>query len=690
MSGNTFVVSDASGDIYGSADGYFHDDTRLLSFLRLTVGGEPTSLLSAAVSEDNVFFTSHSTNRPLAPIGGAGGPPGAVHLERRRFLSSSRLYERCRFTNYGTDSVELSIALSFNADFKDIFEIRGHNRAQRGVQFEPIATEDRVEFRYIGLDNITRVSVIQFSDVPIAFGPTDAQFSLYVKPGASADLYVEIGPQESDKPSKQRFEAAAERARSPMREKLQRGAQISTSDVLFNAWLMKSRADLALLTTELLTGPYPYAGIPWFSTMFGRDAIISAWQALWLDPYLARGVILFLATTQAQQTSDFRDAAPGKVIHEVRRGEMAKLGEVPFAQYYGGVDTTCLFVALTAAYADRTGDLDFIEEVWRALISAVGWMDSFLETEPDGLISYRNVGGSGLTNQGWKDSHDSIFHSDGRFPEGPISLVEVQGYAFAAYNGMSQLAARRGDTAASLRWRSRAEQLRVAVEKRFWMEDQQFYGIAIDGQGDLCRVRASNAGHLLFVGLPSAERGRAVARQLMEDAFFTGWGLRTLASGQARFDPVSYHNGSVWPHDTALCVKGLRRYGAGNAAVKILSTLFHAAAYFDMRLPELFCGFARENVDAPVAYPVACVPQAWAAASVFGMLQACLGLTIDGWAREIKVVTPRLPAGVVDVDLRDVSVGGMKTSLRFRDVDGYVTVLRRPDERLDVPIILQT
>jgi glycogen debranching enzyme len=474
-----------------------------------------------------------------------------------------------------------------------------------------------------------------------------------------------------------------------MREKLRRGAHVRTSGPLFNAWLAKSRADLALLVSDLATGPYPYAGIPWFSTTFGRDALITAWQVLWLDPYLARGVLAFLAASQAQSFSAFHDAAPGKILHEARRGEMAVRGEVPFERYYGGVDTTCLFVALAAAYSDRTGDMEFIEELWPALQAAVGWMDSFTQLNQDGLITYERGADTGLLNQGWKDSHDSIFHADGRMPDGPIALVEVQGYAFSAYNGVATLAERRGDHGAAERWRGRAEQLRAAVENRFWMEETQFYGIAIDGEGKLCRVRASNAGHLLFVGLPSRERGCAVARQLTGGDFSTGWGLRTLASDQVRYNPMSYHNGSVWPHDTALCVAGLRRYGAIDAVTQFLSGMFEAASHFDMRLPELFCGFARAGAESPVAYPVACLPQAWAAASTFGMLQACLGVTVDGWRGEIRVVSPRLPTGLGDVEILDISIAEKTVGLSFREIGGAVSVLRVPGNGPPVPIVTQ-
>ncbi|HEX5378185.1 MAG TPA: amylo-alpha-1,6-glucosidase, partial [Phenylobacterium sp.] len=418
----------------------------------------------------------------------------------------------------------------------------------------------------------------------------------------------------------------------------------------------------------------PYAGIPWFSTAFGRDAIITAWQILWFEPSLAKGVLVYLAAHQAVEVSTFRDSAPGKIMHETRKGEMPALGEVPFARYYGGVDTTPLFVALAGAYAERTGDMALIDDLWPALEGAVGWMEHFGDTNGDGLIDYARGQESGLANQGWKDSQDSVFHADGRFPDGPIALVEVQGYAFAAYRAMSLFARRREDSETARFWEARAEHIREAVERRFWMEDKAFYGVAIDGAGDLCRVKTSNPGHLLFMGLPGAVRARQVADQLMSAAFDSGWGIRTLATGEARFNPMSYHNGSVWPHDTAICAMGLARYGERDGVVELMSELFETASNLDMRLPELFCGFPRSAGEPPVAYPVACLPQAWAAGSVFMTLQACLGLTVDGLAGEIEIRDPRLPNGIDHLWVNGLRVGDEKVDLCFERIGDRVAV----------------
>jgi len=438
---------------------------------------------------------------------------------------------------------------------------------------------------------------------------------------------------------------------------------------VFDDWIEQSRADLALLTTELPTGPYPYAGIPWFSTPFGRDAIITSMQTLWLDPSLARGVLAFLAAHQARENSAFRDAAPGKIMHEARKGEMAQTREHPFAMYYGGVDTTPLFIMLAGAYADRTADMAFIEEIWPALERATAWILDEGDSNGDGLIDYARGADTGLANQGWKDSHDSVFHADGSDPVGPIALVEVQGYCFAALQAMARLAARRNLSPEDAFYRDAADRLRERTEAKFWMADENFYALAIDGSGRPCRVRTSNAGHLLFTGLSAPERAHAVIDTLMSPLMNNGWGVRTLARDEARYNPMSYHNGSVWPHDTAICAAGMARYGDRAAVAHVLDQLFQAAMRFEMRLPELFCGFPRSGPgDAPVAYPVACAPQAWASGSVFMSLQASLGITVDGFKEEIRILKPQLPYGIDTLEIRRMRVGKRLVNLTFQRI----------------------
>jgi glycogen debranching enzyme len=477
-----------------------------------------------------------------------------------------------------------------------------------------------------------------------------------------------------------RFREALVSAHRQMRLRNRESAAVRTGNTLFNAWLARSKADLNLLTTDLPTGPYPYAGIPWFSTAFGRDGIITAMQMLWLQPSLAQGVLRFHAAHQARGTSAFRDAAPGKIMHETRKSEMAATGEVPFAMYYGGVDTTPLFVMLAGEYHTRTGDMALINELWSSLELAAQWISNVCDQSPLGLLAYQRGAASGLANQGWKDSQDSVFHADGTFPEGPIALVEVQGYACEAFSTMARLAGLRGEQEAAVRYDRRAATLKERIETHFWMEDQQFYGIAVGGDNRLCRVRASNVGHLLSVGLAPQGRAEAVIAHLRSSEFDNGWGIRTLASGQARFNPMSYHNGSVWPHDTALCAKGIARYGDKRTAIKLLKTLHEAAVGFDMRLPELFCGFTRTRGEPPTAYPVACLPQAWATGAPFMLLEACLGIHIDALRQEILIERPALPEGVDHLEIQSLQIGASTVSLSFSRVNGRVVPSSTPSE----------
>jgi glycogen debranching enzyme len=673
----------------------------VLSQLRLTFGGRAPSLLSGSVSSDNTAFTSHMTNRPLPPLGGTSTPEGVIHVQRVRVLSGTVLNEAIELTNYGTSDAVVPLSISFASDFRDMFEVRGMKRAKQGTIEVARVENGEVLLGYIGLDNVERRVRIAFSPMPDKLFAGRADYSVALPAQACISIYLSVSvqveaqdggthagvPQATHTPSEAHMSqidtvrprvgraavrAALVDAHLVMRERRRVAARVRSSNPLFNAWIDRSQADLSLLTTDLDTGPYPYAGIPWFSTPFGRDAVITSLQSLWLQPGLARGVLRFLARYQAREDSAFRDAAVGKIMHEMRRSEMAATGEVPFALYYGGVDTTPLFIVLAGAYVARTGDTALIDELWPALERAAHWVAAVCDRNRFGLLDYQRASDGGLANQGWKDSHDSVFHADGRFPEGPIALVEVQAYASSAFDTMAQFAMMRGLTDDAVRYSNRATTIRERVEEKYWMEDMGFYGIALDGRGELCRVLASNAGHLLAFGLPARERGEAVARSLESALFHTGWGVRTLAAGQPRFNPMAYHNGSVWPHDNALCARGLVRYGGKAAAVRLLQALFQAAVHFDMRLPELFCGFPRRRGEPPTAYPVACLPQAWAAGSPFMMLEACLGVTIDAARREVLIEQPMLPDGIDWLEVGDLRVGEASVSITFRRVAGKV------------------
>ncbi|CAB3790996.1 amylo-alpha-1,6-glucosidase [Pararobbsia alpina] len=675
---DTFMVADAYGDVYGNRDGLFHDDTRMLSSFRLGFGPRAPSLLSAAMGRDNVVFTAHMTNRPLPELGGTMAPEGVIHVERARFLWRSRLFERITCRNFGNLAVTMPLTVSFGADFRDMFEVRGSERKRRGELSAPAIRPTSVRLAYWGLDGLERTSTVAFSQAPERLGPNRADYTVKLPSGGVFSLFIEVGPDtdvaHDEGPNARRYRRARAHARLAMRAHRLNGAWLHSKTPLFTQWLDQSRADLALLTSDLATGPYPYAGIPWFSTPFGRDGIVTAMETLWLDPGIARGVLRFLASRQATETSSFRDSAPGKIMHETRKGEMCALKELPFGLYYGGVDSTPMFVVLAGAYVARTGDSELIDELWPALERAIGWVEGVMDASPNKLVDYARGEKSGLANQGWKDSEDSVFHADGSLPTGPIALVEVQGYAYRALLTMSELATQRGDDGRAAQWAEKARALAEIVETRFWMEDKGFYGIALDGAGKLCAVEASNAGHLLFSGLPREDRAARVVDRLGDNCFRSGWGIRTLAQSQTRFNPMSYHNGSIWPHDTALCALGMRRYGDLNGPIEILEEMFDAAFSFGMRLPELFCGFPRRPGLPPIGYPVACLPQAWSAGSALLLVQACLGITIDGWAHRVTIDRPRLPTGVQSLTVRRLDFGPYRIDMIFeRNEEGIAT-----------------
>lgn len=666
-----FLLAGRQGDIMGFADGFFCNDTRLLSRFVLQIGGRRPVLLGSACSSDHVYFEANLTNPGIVLADGGTLQQGSIHVNRTRFLRNERVFERIAMTNYGVAPVDLPLKFQIDADFRDIFEVRGMTRAARGRLLPVEAGRAHVGFSYEGLDGGTRKLTLSFSQrIEMAEEGGEIRLGMHVPRGARRLLYLEAGYERTE-PGRMRHRKNQASAHRAMKMKRQSGASVQTSGPLFNDWLNRTRADIALLSSELETGLYPSAGIPWFSTPFGRDGIITALAMLWLDPDLARGVLRFLAATQAQEHDDFSEAAPGKILHETRQGEMAQMREVPFGRYYGGVDTTPLFVHLAAEYARRTADDAFINGLWPSLQKAISWIEATRAQDANGLVSYMR--GTGLINQGWKDSPDAVFHADGTLAHGPISLVEVQGYAYLALTGMAELAARRGEVQYSTTLLASAARLRQTVEERFWMPDKNFYALALDGNSRQCAVRTSNAGHLLYSGLPSAKRGQAVARAFMKSDFLTGWGLRTVAIGEARFNPLSYHNGSVWPHDTAICSVGIAQYAQPESATRALARLFEASFHFGKSVPELFCGFARVSGEGPVAYPVACAPQAWAAASAFLLLKTTLGIEIDAPVRDVRVLAPRLPAGIDQLSVKNLDIDGAQISIDFQRKDDQVT-----------------
>jgi len=688
--GDTFGIFDRYGDInpgLGSPEGLYHDDTRYLSSLRILVNGKRPLLLSSKIEDNNSALTVDFTNPDL--LENHDGVPALqrdmVHFLRSKFLWRGGCYERLGLRSFAAADFWIDLEILFNADFADIFEVRGKHRASRGEKgFE--VTKNRAIVAYRGLDDVMRRTVINFDPQPTRLDRGGARYRVSLAAGGRASVFfvarcIEGAAKHINPPRS--FLFATKRARRELRSLSSGAASIETSNDVFNEVLCRSMADLYMLVTETEQGPFPYAGVPWFSTNFGRDSIITAMETLWIDPAIARGVLKYLATTQAAETKPEADAEPGKIVHEIRRGEMARLGEVPFARYYGSVDGTPLFVMLAGLYLDRTGDLETICGLWPSIDAALHWIDRYGDRDGDGFVEYFRADENGLANQGWKDSSDSVFHADGALAQGPIALCEVQGYVFAAKRAAARIAKALGRSTRAKHLAREAEELSTRFDDAFWCEEIGTYAIALDGDKRRCAVRSSNAGHLLFAGVAPKERALRVGEQLLKKPFFSGWGVRTIATGEARYNPMSYHNGSIWPHDNALIGLGMERYGLKHGLQAIFSGLFDAACYMELRrLPELFCGFQRMRGKGPTLYPVACTPQAWSSCAPFALLQASLGIEFESGAQRVRLRQPKLPPFLDEVIVRSLAVGDARVDLLVRrhGSDSSVSVLRSEQE----------
>jgi glycogen debranching enzyme len=680
--GDTFLVIDAHGDIgaaAGTSDGLFHRDTRFLSQLELRVNGMQPLLLGSNMREDNAIFTADLTNPDMFSMERVVVlEKDTLHINRSMFVWHDTLFQRLSLRNHGAKRVELLISIAFSADFADVFEVRGMRRARRGAFSTRLNGPHEALLSYLGLDDFLRITSVYFDPVPTRLAEREARYqvTLTAHETMSFCIAVRCNPKA---PRPAPFVRSLLYAHRELRQAAQGAAVVQTSNPLFDKILRRSMADLAMLKTQTPQGPYPYAGTPWYSTTFGRDGVITALQMLWVDPRIARGVLFRLAALRANTTDAASDAEPGKILHEVRFGEMATLGEVPFGLYYGSVDSTPLFVLLAGLYFERTGDVKALAELWPAIEAALSWIDGPADRDGDGFVEYFHANEKGLVNQGWKDSADAVFHADGRVATGPIALAEVQGYVFAAKRLIARCARRLGylDRADSLEDQSR--RLAAHFQRAFWREDLHMYALALDGAKEPCCVRTSNAGQVLFTGIARADHAATVATTLLAPDLFSGWGIRTVSRREIRYNPMSYHNGSVWPHDNALIAAGLAQIGAKAAVNRIFSALFDAATHMDLnRLPELFCGFQRARNRGPTRYPVACAPQAWASAAPFCLLQAALGLEIDPAAEQLRLRNPRLPKFLDEVILRNLQVGDSSVDIAVRR-DGEavsVSVLR--------------
>jgi glycogen debranching enzyme len=688
-----FFVFDRLGDVQTSGmgeEGLFYDGMRHLSELSLELWGARPLLLSSTVATNNFLFTADLANLDVFSDGAIAIHRGTLHLVRTRFLWRDSCFEKLLFVNHGLEDLEVPVRMGFDADYADVFEVRGTLRERKGTRLPEQINDNSVILSYRGLDHVLRQTHIECNAQGIRNSESGLEFEVSLRPKEGVTVELEICCRSEVSLKSITYSNALSSASFELAETAREFPEITSSNSRFSDWIARSISDLEMMIAGNPERNYPYAGVPWFSTVFGRDGIVTALQTLWLNPSIAKGVLEFLAATQADTVDAVADSEPGKILHEMRRSEMAALGEVPFGKYYGSVDATPLFIMLAGAYFDRTADRPTLERLWPNIERALRWIDNYGDVDGDGFVEYARHSGKGLVQQGWKDSNDSVFHTDGTIASPPIALCEVQGYVYAAKLAASRLARALGDADRSCELEVQAETVRTRFEDEFWCEELGTYALALDGKKRPCRVRTSNPGHCLYTGIASPARARQVAGNLMSDESFTGWGIRTVANTESRYNPLSYHNGSVWPHDNSIIANGMAKYGCKKMAGQVLLALLDLSSEVDLhRLPELFCGLKRRPNEAPTLYPVACSPQAWASAAPFFVLEGCLGISVEAERGRIVFDRPFLPEGIPQLAIRGLRCGNVQVNLLLeRRNDSVLVHLENKQEEIEIMTII--
>jgi glycogen debranching enzyme len=684
--GDTFGIFDRWGDIkqFGTCvQGIYHQGTRFISDMELELNHYRPMLLSSNIKNENEMMSVDLTNPDINEEHHLIIPKGTLHISRSKFLQDGACHELIMLFNYGSDTYETELQLTFGGDFRDIFEVRGMERKQRGeVQFPLIHGNNHVMLSYKGLDAVERQTNLYFDPAPNVIQENRVIYKIKIAPKEAYSINCTAVFQVYAQPvSIEPYSIAFNKIKTGMEKSREMVAEIYTDNEQFNNWINRSKNDLLSLLVQTPYGSYPYAGVPWYNTVFGRDGTFTALETLWVAPDIAKGVLMYQAKRQATELKHLQDAEPGKILHEIRSGEMAETGEIPFKLYYGSIDTTPLFIVLAGHYLKRTDDMATIHAIWDNIVKALEWIKTYGDMDGDGFVEYQRKAESGLANQGWKDSHDSISHQNGELAGFPIALCEVQGYVYDAKKQAAYIALRLGHHELAEQLKKEAAELKERFNEFFWDDVLGTYILALDGDKQPCRVISSNVGHLLFSGIATPERAEQTANMLMGDDMFTGWGIRTLSSKAARYNPMSYHNGSVWPHDTAITAYGFARYGLMEQSLRLMQGLFDASLFIDLqRLPELFCGFPFRRGESPTAYPVACSPQAWSVAAVFLLLQACLRITFDGYNKKLTLYKPMLPDYIKEIKISKLRFGDEQFELGIvrYEHDLGIHVIKKP------------
>ncbi|OZQ67142.1 amylo-alpha-1,6-glucosidase [Paenibacillus sp. VTT E-133280] len=667
-----FLMTDKSGDIPDndqSGLGLYTRDTRFLSRMEIRINNQRPILLSSAADE-NYISTIRLTNPHMEEDGKLILWRESVEIERTRFIYEGALYETFKLTSYYPKAIQFDFSVLLDADFTDMFVIRGFQHGKLGSKTgERSAPGERV-ISYLGADELLRETKVKWDTQESRISETgEVHFDVELKHQESVEIAFFIAPMiNGNEPLQHEPKEAMNKLRASYASWNASSTSISSDMPLFNKLYHRGVQDLRVLLTDLGYGQFPVAGLPWYSVPFGRDSLIAALQMLSSNPQIAKGTLLTMAAYQGQKEDEWRDEQPGKVMHEIRYGELAATNQVPFTPYYGTIDATPLFLLLTAEYYHWTGDLDFVSSLMPHLNAALNWIKEYGDYDKDSFVEYYQKSSKGIANQGWKDSADSVIHSNGDYAEAPIALVEVQGYVYQALTRLAPIFKSLGHEEQAEVMEKDAARLRTRFEEDFWMNDEQFYAIALDKDKKRVDSVTSNAGHILMSGIASPERAKAVAARLVAPDLFGGYGIRTMSTAATGYNPMSYHDGSVWPHDNSLCLLGLSQSGFTEEAITVMQGLLNAADQFEYyRLPELYCGYS-DQLGAPVPYPVACSPQAWAAGTPLTFVQALLGLQPNALTRQITI-KPALLNGMNDLKVEQLQIGNGTLSLRVSRVD---------------------
>ncbi|MGV0027376.1 amylo-alpha-1,6-glucosidase [Phormidesmis priestleyi] len=701
-----FLLTDTFGNIGGSDDdgrngsmGLFCNDTRFLSRLEMQIDGRPPILLSST-AEKGFVLSVLCTNPRLEKI-----PAEYIGIKRELVLNGG-LFEEIEVTNYSTEAVNFEISLSFDADFIDLFEVRGVQRDQRGRLLrslpnpQPLEPDDEADrppvelsLAYQGLDGTLLESRLQFSHhQPDFLKGYTAVWKMALASHETQMLGYRLqmlGNGRSVSHVNAPYSLSQAKAAETMEEQTwqHQVTQIRSDKNTFNRVIEQAEQDVYLLRQSFGKNKALSAGVPWFSTLFGRDSIIAASQTLLLDPQIARETLTILAHYQGKSEDEWRDEQPGKILHEIRFGEMARCQEVPHTPYYGTVDATPLWIMLYAEYFSWTADHETLDRLWHHALAAMEWIDRNLKET--GYLSYARKSKRGLDNQGWKDSDNCIVNRKGQMARGAITLCEVQGYVYSAKVRLSQIARMKKRIDLADRWEEEARELKMRFNRDFWMEDQDFCALALDGDGNHVDSITSNPGHCLNLGIFTPEKAYSVAERLRAPDMFNGWGIRTLSKSSPAYNPMGYHIGSVWPHDNAMIAIGLRSLGLIDQALELCKGLLDMTRHQPyQRPPELFCGYDRTNDNAPVQYPVACSPQAWATGSIFQLVHMIVNLVPDAPGNYLRIIDPALPESINYLSLQNLRVGQTLLDLEF-ERSGSSTSCRVSKKRGNLRVVIE-